>query len=94
MSPTHFLDSATMYEITAFLSGASQRSRDEWEQTRFVMQSVYNSVGAKIKDPKDILTFPWEKEHKDVDPDEEIAKLKSMQEYAKKLNQNKVKNNG
>ena len=85
MSPTHFLDEADSYEIAAFLEGASKRERDGWEQARFVMQAVLNSAGAKIKDTKEVLPFPWDEGHKEVDPEKEYKNLKHLQQFASKV---------
>lgn len=82
----------TEWELDALILGHSKRKRDSWEQCRFLAYVTACSMGAKIKSPTDLISFPWEKE----ETEEEIVSNKPSKEMIKQMAkefENELKNN-
>lgn len=65
------------------------KDKESWEQARLQAYITTQVNSTKHIEMKDILTFPWEKEKKIEDTQEEKeAILKEIQEWNKKMNKN------
>lgn len=48
------------FEVDALISEYNRDYQNKWEQTRFISYVSAASAGAKLKSPKDLITFSWE----------------------------------
>lgn len=75
------------YEIEALIDNMWRKSKDSWEQAR-----IQAYITAQVNSPKkiemsDILTFPWEKDVKVEDTQEDKeALMKEIKEWEKIMN--------
>jgi hypothetical protein len=63
LHPTLFFD-MTYDELLVMLEGSRRKSREQWEQVRWLaMQQLraHLKKGAKLDPRKDFIEFPWEK---------------------------------
>ena len=88
VAPGYVLDEMEVYEIEALIENLWMRSKDSWEQARTVAYVTAQCQSTKHIDPKDLMTFPWEKEletHMDT-PEEKEAMYREMKEMENRLN--------
>lgn len=72
------------WQIAAAIRGYNERSHATWETTRWQSWIIVSALGAKINSPKELVSFPWEKEdeHDDQPTAEDIERLqREMKEY-------------
>ena len=62
MSPAYFLDSASIDEVEAFLSGWEKECREDWERMRYIMYSIVQVNSKKRLSPEDVMKFGWDNE--------------------------------
>lgn len=61
------MDTLQEYEIEPIVHSLQFYGQNEWERTRFLAYcNIQKSSSKKIK-PKDLITFPWEKEDDNTD---------------------------
>ena len=79
MDAAHFLDSATFYEVQAFLDGAAKRIYSDYNRTRLLMFTVAKALGSEIESPLDLLRLYGDPKapERHIDNDE-LEKLKQM----------------
>lgn len=78
------------YEIEALIENRWRKNRESWEQARILGYVTAQCQFTKPLNPKDILTFPWEKMEVVQDTQEERdALFKEMKEMEKMLNTKK-----
>ena len=76
-----------MYEMEALIENLWMRDKISWEQTRTICYITAQCQSTKKLDPKDMMTFPWEKVEKVEDTQEERDALeKEMKEWEKIMN--------
>ena len=82
MSPTYFLEEATMPEIEDAIRGQEYKERSGWEQTRLLISTQCDMEGKELRD---IMEFPWEREPKEPLKEPTIEDLNRLKEEAKKI---------
>jgi hypothetical protein len=87
ISPDYFLDEMTTWEIEGVLKAIESERRNDWERCRLSGFWQLLSMGAKLKSPKDLITFTWEKNEESqisnsIDADNQEVKL-TKEEMAK-----------
>lgn len=81
------MDEMEEYELADIMNNLSYLDKNDWERTRL---SIYSNVQMNTKKkltPKDILTFPWENEPKEVNNEiskEDIERLRSKSKIIEK----------
>ena len=87
------MDEMEEYELYDIIENLKYLDKNEWERTRL---SIYSNVQMNTKkklQPKDILTFPWESEPKEVNKEiskEDIERLKEKSKLiSEKINNGK-----
>lgn len=76
-----------MYEMEALIENLWMRDKISWEQTRTICYITAQCQSTKKLDPKEMMTFPWEKVEKVEDTQEEREELeKEMKEWEKIMN--------
>lgn len=76
-----------LYEIEALIDNLWMKDKESWEQARLQAYITAQVNFTKHIDMKDILTFPWEKEEKIEDTQEEKeALMKEIKEWEKIMN--------
>jgi hypothetical protein len=94
LSPEHFLDDMTDWELDAALKAVERQRRERWEQVR--LQSFYTvaAFGAKVKKPSDLFEFSWEKKIVPCETQQVVAVDKDfVKELAKQWEDELKKNN-
>lgn len=97
LNPEVFLDMIPKYfwrKMDGFYKLINLKERQNWERCRWqttILLNVHTEKGKTIK-PTDLIKFEWEKEEEKKKIDYE--KLKAKAEYIKKIEDNKLKNNG
>lgn len=77
-----------LYEIETLIENLWMRDKTSWEQTRMLSYITAQCQSTKQIDPKDMMTFPWEKTEKVEDSQEERDRIfREMKEMEKKLNE-------
>lgn len=78
----------SFYEMGTLMEYLWMREKESWEQTRTVAYVTAQSQSTKKLDPKQMMTFPWEKEYssEDISEEERADILKEMKEMEKQLN--------
>ena len=78
----------SFYEISTLMEYLWMREKESWEQTRTMAYVTAQSQSTKKLDPKQMMTFPWEKEYsnEDISEEERADILKEMKEMEKQLN--------
>lgn len=71
VSVDYFMDTMQEYELDFLLDNLSYSDRFEWERCRLQAYSTVQCQSTKKLTPKDIITFPWEKEFKDLEKEKE-----------------------
>lgn len=70
-----------MYEVTSLMGNAYKKSRDSWEQCRFISYVLAQINSTKKLKLTDILSFTWDKEEEDdkntIITNEDIERLKN-----------------
>lgn len=78
------------YEIEAYTTNLQYRTKEAWEQTRFLSYVIANSNPYRKKEikPRDILKFQWDDEGEEAKntqiSTEDIERLKAQAEEIKK----------
>ena len=80
-----------IYEVNSLMRNAYKKSRDSWEQCRFISYVLAQINSTKKLKPTDILSFTWDKEEEDdkntIITNEDIERLKNKaKQISKKLN--------
>lgn len=87
IDPGYVLDNMELYEIEALIDNLWMKDKESWEQARLQAYITAQVNFTKHIDMKDILTFPWEKEEKIEDTQEEKeALMKEIKEWEKIMN--------
>lgn len=87
IDPEYVLDRMDWYEIEALIENLWMRDKTSWEQTRTISYITAQCQSTKQLNPKDMMTFPWEKEAKVEDTQEERDEIwREMKEWEKILN--------
>lgn len=88
ISPDYVLDKMELYEIDALMDNLWRKDKESWEQTRSISYVTAQVQSRKPLDPKDIMTFPWEKEATPhIDSKEELDEVwREMKAMEKKMN--------
>lgn len=79
MSYKEFLD-LEPWEISMFADSLEDAEREEWEHTRFLAYSVFQSQSTKKLKPTDIIKFKWDNEMT-----HEATTKEQFEEYKKKM---------
>ena len=92
--PHYVLDEMTVYEREAAFKYAHYRHKEMWESGRLISYVIAKSNGSKAASVTDFMSFPWEEEQSESQPEElsqeEIEKYKkSAEAFRKILNQEK-----
>ena len=93
MNPQYFLDKASAGEIEDFLSGASERERENWERTRLLSFIVSKIGGSDASDIKEFLPFSWDEDKTSEDDLVNERELNELMNYAKNIKLNGNLNN-
>ena len=76
-----------LYEIETLIENLWMRDKTSWEQTRTLSYITAQCQSTKQIDPKDMMTFPWEKTEKVEDSQEERDRIfREMKEMENILN--------
>ena len=88
VQPDYVLDRMNFYEIEALLDNLWMKNKESWEQTRVQAYITAQTQSTKKLDPKELMSFPWEKKVEKVeDTPEDIEMMrKEMKEMEDKLN--------
>lgn len=76
------------YEVEALIENLYMKDKTAWEQARMVAYVTAQCQSTKPLDPKDMMTFPWEKEvetHIDTQEEKE-AMYREMKNMENKMN--------
>ena len=93
MNPQYFLDKASAGEIEDFLSGASERERENWERTRLLSFIVSKIGGSDASDIKEFLPFSWDEDKTSEDDLVNERELNELMNYANHIKLNGNLNN-
>ena len=66
VTPDYFWHNLSLKEANSIVEDVNNRYKANWEQTRFVSYINCLLQGSKLKSPKDLILFDWEKEDKEV----------------------------
>lgn len=90
-NPSYVLDEMQWYEIKAALKYSYLKHKESWEQTRFIVHSIYQVNHKNKIDFEDIMKFPWDSNDEDKKiTKKDIERLNNMaSSYL-----NTIKNNG
>lgn len=86
------MDTLQEHEIEPIVQNLEYYERGDWERTRFLAYcNIQKSSSKKIK-PKDLITFPWEKEDDNTDQingNSELSKadIQRLKEQSKIISQ-------
>ena len=87
IDPGYVLDRMEWYEIEALIENLWMRNKESWEQTRTIGYITAQCQSTKQLNPKDMMTFPWEKVEKVEDTKEDIEDAyREMKEWEKIMN--------
>ena len=87
IDPGYVLDRMELYEIETIIENLWMKDKESWEQARLQAYITAQVNSTKHIEMKDILTFPWEKEEKIEDTQEEKeALMKEIKEWEKIMN--------
>lgn len=76
-----------LYEIEALIENLWMKDKESWEQTRTISYVTAQCQSTKPIDPKDMMTFPWEKGTRQEDTQEDRERIwKEMKEMENLLN--------
>ena len=75
-----FLYELTFWEIRAIVNGYRRRNKSILESSRLFTFYIMNALGAKIKDPEELLSFTWERENDNLPKltQEDIDEMQSL----------------
>ena len=73
LEPGYVLDRMEFYEMEALFINRHLREREKWEMARMQAFVTARCAGADIKQPKELFSFPWEKETSDKPVRKEIS---------------------
>ena len=59
------------YEISIILGSLGEGFKMEWEMTRFLSYSIFQSQSTKKIKPTDIITFSWEEKPENIEVSKE-----------------------
>lgn len=60
LSPKYVLDEMQMYEIQPLINNIYRKSKESWEQTRFISYLIAQVNSTKQLTVEDIMEFPWD----------------------------------
>ena len=63
----YFMDTLQEYEVQTIIENLEYNERGAWERTRFQSYCNIQKSSSKRISPKDLITFPWEKEDDNTD---------------------------
>ena len=87
MNPQYFKADLTPYEAEAYVKGLTRRSREAWEQSRFMSFCILSPWNRDLK-PDDLMSFPWEDKHeKATMSEEEKNEIEQLRALAHKIEQ-------
>lgn len=90
IDPGYVLDRMEFYEIEALVENIWMKDKESWEQTRTVAYVTAQVQSTKQIDKTDIMVFPWEKDIKVEDTEEDREALrKEMKEWENIMNKKK-----
>ena len=87
------MDSLQEYEIEPIVQNIPFIEKGDWERTRFQSYCNLQKSSSKRLSPKDLITFPWEKEESSTDQingnSEPLSKedIQRLKEQAKIISQ-------
>ena len=87
MPPGYVLDEMRLYEIGCLMPYLYLASKDSWEQTRLMGYISAQTHSTKKMSVSDIVSFPWEEDHKAHDTSMTNADKKRLEQKAKQLEQ-------
>ena len=88
IAPEYFLDVMDNWEVVSLLKQHNLYYQEGWEKIRFSAYIDALSRGAKLKQPKDLITFNWEKAEEVKRPKPTPEQLKVMTEEMTKSFEN------
>lgn len=87
IDPGYVLDRMEFYEIEALIENLWMKDKESWEQTRTIGYITAQCQSTKKFEPKDIMTFPWDKNEKPIDTKEEREAIRrEMKEWENRMN--------
>lgn len=87
IDPGYVLDRMEFYEIEALIENKWRKTKESWEQARLQAYITAQVNSTKKIEMSDILTFPWEKDIKVEDTQEDKeALMKEIKEWEKIMN--------
>ena len=87
IDPGYVLDRMEWYEIEALIENIWMRNKESWEQARTIGYITAQCQSTKQLNPKDMMTFPWEKADRVEDTKEDIEDAyREMKEWEKIMN--------
>ena len=84
MTPTYFLEEATMPEIEDAIEGLEYAQRDGWLQTRLLISTQCDMDGKNLTD---IMEFPWETEEPEMLKETTEKEFQELRRKAEALKQ-------
>lgn len=74
------------YEIQPLIKHIKSKSKESWEQTRFLGYLIASITSTKKLKPKDIIEFPWDNQENTYKgeieiSDSQIERLKNKSKY-------------
>lgn len=91
-NPTYVLDEMQWYEIRSALKFAYYKTKESWEQTRFIVHSIYQVNSRNKLDFEQVIKFPWDEQSEDKEKSitkEDIQRLNKMAEsYVNTIKEN------
>ncbi len=83
MSVDYFMDKCSVWELNDHYDNIKYADRNDWEQTRLLMYVIaQTNTSKKLDIKKDIMTLPWDNEHKKPEINVTAADVERMKQLA------------
>jgi len=90
ITPEYFYYKICYDELEALIKKSEEDYINNWNQTRYVCYSIFQSQSQTLLQPTDILKFPWDKIEPTQQPKTKEELIKHSLEMEKKLNSTNV----
>lgn len=87
VSIQYFMDEMQEYEVATVIDNIPYLDINEWEQTRQMIYVYAQSMSRKQLKPTDILSFKWDRDHKEHNTEISNSDIERLRSYAKKIEQ-------
>jgi hypothetical protein len=82
--PAYFLDEMENYELMSIIQESENQYIENWNRTRVLVHSIYQSQNSKSLDYEDIFKFPWDEEEEVIETIPKKTK-EELKQYALEL---------